>query len=396
MNLNETLWQFANDPSSEMLDDAAIRDTYVDPAGMEAFIQKWYLAGFVDQGAGKLKFVQGRPGSGKTHFLRHLALTLGDLDYQAVLIDGTHTRLAAIDELYKVVAQHIAWSDLVGRAAVRMIQDELGYHDFPGSPREFWGWAQQSRGRNASILHSDVRDASDRWIGRQGLDAQWGGVMRQWMLRAMEPEGSENPVTERWLMGERITAAEKKSLGVPGVIDRRNARAMLFSLAVFCHAAGYHGLAVLIDNGQVMATRQRRDDVPYYTRTARDQAYEMWRELIDDSHHAAYLFVMLAASPELFEDGRLGFPSYPALWSRIQSEIFMTQINRFNDLIDWDRLWSVNHEDLDTVERVWAARHFQGVRTGEADVVPRSVELDWSPVRRRIARQLKDALEGDN
>jgi hypothetical protein len=393
MALNEAQRHFAENPVAEMLDDAAIEDLNHDPDGMEAFLRKWYLDGFVDQGFGKVKFVQGRAGSGKTHFLRHLTLALRADHYQAILINAQQHRLAAIEELYRVVAQEIPWADLVGRATVHMIQEELGYQEFSGNAREIWTWAEQYRGRSPSSLHSDIRDASDRWVRNLGMDARWAAVIRQWMMRNMEPGGAENPLYERWLKGEKTSPAEKRDLSVSINIDRRNARAMLISLASFCHAAGYRGLALLIDNGQVMALRNRQDAVPYYTRMLRDQAYEMWRELIDDSHHAAYLFILLAGSPPLFEDAKLGFPSYPALWARLQSEISMAQVNRFSDLIDWDRLWLAHKETLDDIIQIWRSRNFQGVQepTQTGDVHTQS--LDWSVVKRRIARELQETLK---
>ncbi len=393
MSIDEAQRRFAENPTAEMLDAAAIMDLYRDPAGMEDFLRKWYMDGFVNQGAGKVKFLQGRAGSGKTHFLLHLALKLREDGYQVVYISAKQHRMAAIDELYRAAAEQIAWPDLLQRASLRMIQEEMGYREFSGEVNEIWTWAEANRGRSRSSLHSDMLDISDRWIRKWGLETQWATVMRQWMLRRLEPAQLENPGYERWLKGEKLLAADRKSLPASSNIDRHNARAMLISLASFYRAAGYQGLAVLIDDGQVMAVRNRQDSLPYYTRTMRDQAYEMWRELIDDSHHAAYLFIMLAGSEVLFTDVKLGFPSYPALWARLQSEISLVQVNRFGDLIDWDRLWSTHKETLNEVVQIWRAKNFQGVREALplADL-QQNESLEWSEIKQRIASELQHTL----
>ena len=382
--------RFMAQPTAEWLAESQVMDSYVDVGGIEHFWRQWYLQGFVDTGVGKVKFVRGRSGSGKTHFLRHLGLTAKHDEYVVTHIDGGHTRITAIDELYRAIALHIPWEEVIDRCAIAVIRESLGYRDFELPTPEFFRWAGETHGRSSAILASDVRDETDKWIRELDMHLAWVLPIRTLILRRIAGEaGNEEPMY-RWLRGQKLSAAERRGIGVPANVDRRNARAMLLSMAVLIHAASYRGLMVLVDNADVMARVVRSDGVPYYTRGNRDQAYEMLRELIDESHQSAYLFLVVAGNPDLYENQKTGFPSYPALAARVQSEITTAQLNRFADLVDLDSLLSQHHEDQTRLLEVWQTigENVQLDPAAEASDVDEWNRAEPESVRRTVVKAL--------
>ncbi|HUW65892.1 MAG TPA: BREX system ATP-binding domain-containing protein [Spirochaetia bacterium] len=396
MDNPELLAVFRKVPAAEMLNERQILEAFVDPGSMEEFLRRWYLNEFIDRGAGKVKFVRGRAGAGKTHFLRHLGLQAGTEGYLAVHIDALLMRLGAIDELYLAVAARVPWEDMIDRCALNIIRERLGYEDFQLPVPEFWGWVEKNHSHSFSRLKVYIREETDKWIAGLDLDAAWAAAVRGWVQRRLQGETEVDPVWQGWLRGEKQGAMARRSMGVTANIDRRSARAMLLSLAVLVANAGYRGLVLLIDNLDVMARTARVDGVPYYTRNWRDQGYEMFRELIDQSHQAAFLLIVVAGAPELFENQKTGFPSYPALWSRVWSEVVPEQVDRFADLIDLDRLWQLDPADRSRLAEAWrVCRRSPGVEHPPAGPSPETWGLEWSVVRRTVARVVADSEGGD-
>ena len=388
--------RFMRQPTAEWLAESQVMDSFVDVGGIEQFWRQWYLQGFVDAGVGKMKFVRGRPGSGKTHFLRHLGLMAKHDGYMVVHIDCGRTRIMAIDELYRAIAIHLPWEEVIDHCALSVIQESLGYRDFELSVSEFFHWAGETHGRSSSILASDVRDETDKWIRGLDMHSAWVLPIRTLILRKITGEaGNEEPVY-RWLRGQKLSAAERRDIGVSTNVDRRNARAMLLSMAVLTHVASYRGLVVCVDNVDVMARTVRSDGVPYYTRGNRDQAYEMLRELIDESYHSAYLFLVVVGNTELYDNQKTGFPSYPALAARLQSEITTVQLNRFADLVDLDATLSQHFEDQSRILEVWqtTGENVKLDPAADTEGMGRSIQTEPESVRRTVVKALAGSTGG--
>jgi hypothetical protein len=73
-----------------------------------------------------------------------------------------------------------------------------------------------------------------------------------------------------------------------------------------------------------------------YTRVARDDFYEVIRQIIDEADTLKNFLFILAARKELLSDTRRGIKSYDALWMRIQNEVVSDHFNRFADIVDLD------------------------------------------------------------
>ena len=365
--------------------DDAIQAAFVDPLEIEDFWRRWYLEGFVDSGHGKVKCVLGRPGSGKTHSLRHLGLVAKELGYQVAWVDFAKTKVAAIDDLYRVVASQIDWESLLNETLVRIIGNELGYPEFDGNPCDFIAWGEGERQLTPALVRRDLREAIDRWLRRADWHPEFRLAVRTWMQEQIGDLVPEDSPAGLWLQGEKLGASQRRTLGVKSNMNRRNARALLASLASLAHLSRGRGLLVLLDNVHVVALTTRLDERPYYTKGARDQVYEMLRQLIDESPFTPHLMTVLAGTADPLTQVKAGFPSYPALWERLQTEVQSDKVNRFSDLVDLDRVWDGDEEAVAKLRQVWAREAVAGMLG--ADFVPDaggSLGLEWGQPRRQI------------
>lgn len=385
---------FAAYPAADKIPQTVVEQTFIDPAGVEDWWVRWYLEGFVDQGHGKVKLLVGRPGSGKTHFLRHFAHRAEALGYRVAMLDAARDRILAIDDVYRLVAGQMPWDHLIITALKMVIADELGYPEFTGPPEEFLLWGESTRNLSPHLLRRDVREAIDAFLRQIDLEGEFLLAVREWMNQvvAMQPA---DPAVIDWLRGIKIGAARRKNVGLRNEVSKRNARALMASVAGFIHRVSGRGLLVFIDNVGVLALTTRVDGRPYYTRSGRDQSYEMLRQLIDESAFSPYLMTILAGDVEQVSNPRTGFPSYPALWARLQTEVNSTRPNLFADLVDLDRLWEVDRERLDRLALQWQTLPLSEEHDWTSATSQETLGLEWGWPRRLVADILNQRLYGE-
>jgi hypothetical protein len=106
-----------------------------------------------------------------------------------------------------------------------------------------------------------------------------------------------------WFRGEGV-----RPPGVRVRIDRSNARAMLRSLVALLGQLGYGGLALFLDELELLG---------YQHPAIRDGSYEALRQLIDDVDGIRGLLMLCSITPRMFTDDQKGLRSYPALWQRL-------------------------------------------------------------------------------
>jgi hypothetical protein len=374
---------FAASPAADGLPNSVVESTFADPAGLEDFWTRWYLDGFVDEGQGKVKLVVGRPGSGKTHFLRHLAGRAGAMGYQTASVDAAEEKLASIDELYRAISRQMPWEALVRGGVQHVLHEQLGYPEFTGPAEAFFGWAESERGLTANLIRRDVREAIDVFLGGMDLEGEFFLAVRSWMNQVVL--GQDSAAAAQWLMGGKLGATVRKGMGLRSNVTRRNGRALLASLAAWVHHLTQRGIVVLIDNIGVLSLTERVEGRPYYTRAIRDQSYEMIRELIDDSAFSPYLLTVIAGETEQVTNSRTGFPSYPALWARLQSEVSAARPNLFGDLVDLDTLWSEPGEHLARLHDNWRDVEWTPDEGEVRALEDKTLGLEWGRPRRVVA-----------
>ena len=72
----------------------------------------------------------------------------------------------------------------------------------------------------------------------------------------------------------------------------------------------------------------------------RDDTYESIRQMIDEIDSFRNIMIVYGFDRELMDHDSDGFKSYQALWMRIQNEIVGERFNKFNDIVNLDKLGS--------------------------------------------------------
>ncbi len=270
----------------------------------------------VESGEGSIKFLRGGYGCGKT-FMARLAL----LDAQArgfatsfVVVSDNDLRFHRFEEVY------------------RKVVTELGTQNCP-------------RGALGDIL--------DRWIGRiedalvdagaddeasdfdervhtrlnEELASLTGGKAPQDFVRVVQTifelkqkgELADAAALLSWLSGSgNVSAGIKKLAGIKGDIGSRDALAYLRGVLEIVKAAGYKGLAIVIDEAETIL-RMRTD--------SRHKSLNGLRQISDASGDYPCLLWLVTGTPEFFDTKR-GVAGLPPLHDRIR---FLSQ-GRFASL----------------------------------------------------------------
>lgn len=306
------------------------------------FWQKHYLEEYIREGGSKIKFVTGRPGSGKTHLLNYMAMTAWEEGYVTA---GFSARDIWIHDFKEIYIEILRQSDILGclkRCSLQIIKN-LGFipEEIPEG-LTFMDYLSQNDLGDA-ITRREIRlQLKSMFLENPLIDNNFaltcslltGGILGHPLL-----EDQNRQMLLSWLAGDRsLKLSAIRSLGLSPVrITKFNARHMLRSLAEVIRMAGYSGLFITVDNLEILASRSSLDPV-HYTKLKREDTYESIRQLIDDIDSMKSIMFVFAFERELLDNDSAGLKSYQALWMRIQNEVIGEHFNRFTDIVDLDRL----------------------------------------------------------
>ncbi|MGH9276999.1 MAG: BREX system ATP-binding domain-containing protein, partial [Acidimicrobiales bacterium] len=146
----------------------------------------------------------------------------------------------------------------------------------------------------------------------------------QAQLRTGQVADAEHTAVLDWLTGELRQISALRSALIFRRIARHNARQMLFSLAHWLAVNGRSGLLLVLDIRRFSVARRPAPEERqghYYTRTALLDAYEVLRQLVDNTDELANCFVLVVAPPAFLTDPARGLDAYQALKLRIFDEV---------------------------------------------------------------------------
>jgi hypothetical protein len=313
--------------------------------GIDFIVDFWkdkYLANYISQGGSKVKFVTGRNGSGKTHFLQLFSIEAEKMNYIPVLLSAKEVWLHDFKEIYTAVLKKI---DLIN--CLRLISFEvvkqLGYDPLLIPDGMTFVDYLSSIGQLGPVTKREIRQQLEHmFLSNPLLDNNFaftcsllvGGLLGHPVL-----EDPNKHLLLLWLEGDREAhLSSLRRLGLsPSKINRYNARHMLRSLVEICRMAGYNGVVISIDDMEILVSKDNVEN-NHYTRMKREDAYESIRELIDEIDTLKNTMFVFSFDRKLIDDDINGLKSYQALWMRIQNEVESTRFNRFTDIVDLDQL----------------------------------------------------------
>ena len=306
------------------------------------FWQEKYLQEYIKNGGSKIKFVTGRQGSGKTHFLGLMTAAAKKENYKTARFSAKEIWLHDFKDIYVEILRQC---DIMGclEAVSHQLIELMGFHyqDIPDEMR-FIDYLSQNDSSDA-ITKREIRALLRKlFLDNPLMDNNFAlacSMLTGSILGYPVLEEQNKELLLAWLEGDRsIKLSQLRALDFyPSRITKYNARHMLRSLAELVHMGGYSGLFVTVDDMEILISRSSLEPV-HYTKVKREDTYESIRQLIDDIDSMRNIMFVYAFDRELLDNENAGVKSYQALWMRIQNEIVGERFNRFADMIDMDRL----------------------------------------------------------
>ena len=200
-----------------------------------------------------------------------------------------------------------------------------------------------SIGQNNPLTKKGIRDElKNMFLDNPRMDNNFalccslitGGILGYPSLEIQSRE-----ILTAFLSGDRtVKLSMLRALGLSPVrITKYNARHMLRSLCEAIRLSGKNGIYVSIDDLDILISRAGSENVRY-TKMRRDDTYESIRQMIDEIDSFRNIMVVYGFDRGLMDHESNGFKSYQALWMRIQNEIVGERFNKFNDIVNLDKL----------------------------------------------------------
>ncbi len=311
--------------------------------GTEAWLERFsshYLDTYIPAGGNKFKLLVGEEGSGKSHMLRAIEERALRKGYVALWLSArtVGSKLCDVPSLYRLIVANLDVGTLVSGMA-QTVGGLLGY-----GPGLYDGKAKLlpyviEEGFDAPDAMREIRITTARLLRQTDLGASFftcaNTLLRDRLLQE-DPQAAR--IAWKWLSGEKLDPKEKREAGLFEVLNRSTARRWLDGLLKLVVLSGHKGIALLIDDLDVLHERNPETGRFYYTPAANKDTYELFRQLIDDADLLQHLLLVVAGQRSLIEDDRRGFKSYEALWMRLQTGLVPS--GRFNplcDIVDMDQ-----------------------------------------------------------
>lgn len=306
------------------------------------FWQEKYLQEYIRDGGSKIKFITGRPGSGKTHFLRLMTAVASKENYETAQFSAKEIWLHDFKDIYVEIFRQcdvMACLEAVSRHVIQQMGFEC--EKIPEGMR-FIDYLSQIDSVDA-ITKREIRTLLRKtFLDNPLMDNNFAlacSMLTGSILGYPVLEEQNKELLLAWLEGDRsIKLSQLRALDFyPSRITKYNARHMLRSLAELVRMGGHPGLFVTIDDMEILTSRSSLETI-HYTKVKREDTYESIRQLIDDIDSMKNIMFAYAFDRELMDNENAGLKSYQALWMRIQNEIVGERFNRFADMVDLDRL----------------------------------------------------------
>jgi len=352
--------------------------------GSEFIMDFWkekYLENYLAKGGSKIKFVTGRTGSGKTHFLEILAMEAENMGYISISLSARKLWIHDFKEIYTAVLSQVNLLERLQLCSHEVIR-QLGYD--PKIIPQGINFADylSSQGMLDPLTKREIRQQLEKlFLANPLIDNNFalacamltGGILGHPTL-----EEANSKLLLLWLEGSReAKLSSLRRLGLsPSKITKYNARHMLRSLVEVCCLADFKGLVISIDNMEVLVGVDNAEAIRY-TRLKREDAYESIRELIDEIDTLRHTMFVFSFDRSLMDDDVKGLKSYQALWMRIQNEIESQRFNRFGDIVDLDRL----------IDEVYTPENIIKMSTRLAQVINR-LDAEATPIGLNTAEEL--------
>lgn len=312
---------------------------------------------------GKLRFVSGSWGAGKTHFLRLLREDAFDARclVSTVELNADSTPFNKFEQVFYDIVRNIT--------SPEMYQEGQFEYAAPFGEVLRRALVDTPAGGDESVSHERYQQAREKLFAAEGIDIDFRRIVSQYWETFL-PEGGDIATLEdtrgrllQWFSGEGTIGAYRK-LGVQKIVNRANARLMLQSLSRFATHIGYRGFVILFDEAEMSYSTMRKSNLK--------QAHNNLLHLINSIDESEGLFLIYATTPDFYIDERHGITIYGALAQRIgkPEEVAPRPL---------DRIWNLDCVESSLEDLLNAAIKIRAIYTTAypefADPIPPEGEL---------------------
>jgi hypothetical protein len=331
-------------------------------AGQEQFVaavRKRHLDS--EAGVGKIRFVNGSWGSGKTHLFRLLteqAFEAGHL-VSTVELSRTEAPFNKFELVLAAILRNIAAPE----------------SDLDSSVAPLGELLRLAVEREAQTLDLDLPEAVEsikaRLFADKTIDIDVKRVVSHYWS-TFAATGTDAAVLDdrrglliQWFAGEANKVQMRKEFDVQKTLTKENARLFLGSLVALTKFLGYRGLLVLFDESEMTHSTMRRSDLK--------QAHNNLLHLINEIGEHSGLMLIYAAVPEFFNDPKAGVRIYGALAARI-GEL------QEKPPAALDKVWNLDAAEVTLDHYLHAGRKIRQIYltaySEDAENLPSEAELD--------------------
>lgn len=258
------------------------------------------------------KFIAGNYGSGKTFLSKVIFEDALNQNFAASeVIISPDIRLDNFSELYSAILSGLRIQSKRNTCALSDILEKWLF-DLQKKVRDLQG--NSGRKVDRKQIAGKLQDSLEEELGKiKDFNISISNALRAYMKGCTNQNREVTNDAIGWLRGDQNLPYKKKArLGVKGDIEDDDVMNALASMLFLIKEAGYKGLVIILDE---VETVQR-----LHTRNQRNNAYENLRKIVDafgsEKLPGAYFFI--TGTDSLFNDHRVGIPSYEALEQRIQ------------------------------------------------------------------------------
>ena len=290
------------------------------------FLDAEYLRGYVDEGGAAVKFVLPAGDEEASRFSGRLRESAEAAGFTVARVDAATTKVHLIEQVFFAVSRQVDWDALAASTARRALE-AAAYPVAEGADLAVDAVAA-ANGIDPRELKRDVDRELQRLVHRDYAMVQEfrTAMLRlcQAQLRTGQVADAEHAAVLDWLTGDLRQISVLKSALIFRRVARHNARQLLFSLAHWLAANGRGGLLLELDIrrlGQARRPTAEERSGHYYTKAAVLDAYEVLRQLVDNTDELSHCCVVVTAAPEFVTDPYRGIDAYQALKLRIIDEV---------------------------------------------------------------------------
>jgi hypothetical protein len=288
-----------------------------------AIVEREYLRDFVSAGGSAVKVAVTPPGLDKADLQTRIEERAVRDGFTFAFVSAADVKLHMIDRLFHAVARQIDWEAL----AVSFLREQFvanGY-GLPGPERFHIEHIAELNDQEPYQIHREA----NKWLARNlfrdyAMSQEFRIAMMHLCQAALDTTerdwSAPLPVVD-WLCGDLRAVSLVKPLQIYRKITRHNARHMLQSLTHWLRRNGRSGLVLLLDIENYQMTKGEAGEGLSYTTAAMLDAYEVLRQLIDDSDALEGCLILVTAGSAFDGEGPRAVGKYSALKLRIWDDV---------------------------------------------------------------------------